>query len=160
MHAATMSDYQLLWWVGFFGIIPDIDILLQRFTAIKHRGIWTHSLYTVLAFTGLILGGWFALGASLPFLNPLTATLTFLATGCHLLGDSLTKTGIPLLAANQRWHFPVVGGHATFDRCWLNAIPLFIAGYIVHAAFGLTPSVLRKLGKWDDVTAYLRKLPR
>ena len=45
-HAPAMSSYDLLWWTAFFGILPDVDILLSRWTPIKHRGLASHSLYT------------------------------------------------------------------------------------------------------------------
>ena len=152
-----MSTYDLLWWTAFFGILPDIDILLSRWTAIKHRGMTTHSLYTVLVATGLLVGGWLMVGSHLIFLNPLTAVLTFVALSCHLVGDSLTKTGIPLVAPNQGWNFPVVGGHVAFDSYWLNAIPLFVAGYILYAAFEVDANALRGLGRWRHAGSYFRK---
>ena len=41
-----------------------------------------------------------------------------------------------------------------------SATPSLIAGDIGHATFGITRSVLRKLGERDGVTGFLRKLPR
>jgi len=159
-HADGMSPYDLLWWTAFWGIAPDIDILLSRFTPIKHRGMTTHSLYTALVATGALVAGWLLLGEKLIFLNALTASLAGLALGCHLFGDSLTKTGIPLVKPNQHWTFPVIGGHVAFDAYWLNALPLLIAGYILHAAFHVDANALKGLGRWRAAGSYFQKFIR
>lgn len=165
-----LSDFQLLWWTGLWAAAPDLDILLSRFTPIKHRGFASHSLFTVVLAGALLLGGWWWLSShpvvvaprpeALPvlvaltaWLHPLTAALAMLAIAVHLLGDSLTKTGIPLFWPGKDWHFPLVGGYAAFDNYFLNAIPLAAACYMVVTVFQYDPGVLRHFGHWRDLVA-------
>lgn len=180
LAAPELSDWHLLWWVGIWATAPDLDILLSRFTPIKHRGFASHSLWTALAAGGLVLGLWAfvhhppaalllhlpqwlferlpQLAPAAPWVCPLTGLLAFLAVGVHLLGDGLTKTGVPLLAPNRMWHVPIIGGHAAFDNYFLNAIPLAAAGYMLFACFGLNPGALRGLGRWRDLLSLVGDL--
>lgn len=159
----ALSDYQMLWWVGVWSAVPDLDILLSRWTPMKHRGFTSHSLYTAI-FCGLLVvlgwavqgfwleapveGGADALGAIGPFLVWQTAFLTFLAVLVHLLGDALTKTGVPLLQPNRMWHVPLIGGHATFDNYALNMIPVAAAGFVLSTWFGLSARTLWSFMRW------------
>ncbi len=159
-QADGMSPYDLLWWTAFFGIFPDVDILLSRWTPIKHRGLTTHSLYSVLGVTAAVIAGWVLVGERVILFSPLTALLALLAVGCHLFGDSLTKTGIPLVKPNQHWVFPGIGGHAAFDSYWLNALPCLLAGYILYSAFNVDANALKGLGRWGHAKAYFEKFIR
>lgn len=163
LQASNLSDYQLLLWSGFFGVIPDIDIILQRYLPIKHRGYLTHSLPAALIPALLVFGtyiaGTKAIIPVIPFINPLTAFLAFLGIFLHLMGDSLTKTGIPLLKPKVKWHFPIIGGYAAFDNYFLNAIPLAIAGFIVYQMFGWDPNMLKGLGKFRHFKNFIPKGP-
>lgn len=155
LNPEHLSNYELLMWTGFWGVIPDIDIILQRYLPIKHRGIWTHSLWSSLFFPGLILL-YFLISnygqVPLPrfaFLTPFTVILAFFGIFMHVIGDSITKSGVPLLYAKQKWHFPIIGGHATFDNPILNLIPLAIAGALIYSLFGFKPETLKRFGKFD-----------
>lgn len=156
--------------------MPDLDIILQRFLPIKHRGFASHSLWTALFAGVLLLLGWGAggvwseqvsswLGADisaqvLPVLqkwcNGFTALLVFLGVFVHILGDSLTVSGVPMLYPKQEWKFPVVGGHARFDNYFLNAIPCLVAAYILNHYFGYGAGFLHHLGSWSKVGAYFK----
>lgn len=161
--APGLSDFQLLWWSAIWATVPDIDIILSRFTPIKHRGYLSHSLLTV-ALCGLFLVGLTVAVAVYPqelpqspdwlprvyaFCNPLTALLGTLGVMVHLLGDSLTKTGVPLLRPNRPWHFPGIGGHVAFDNYFLNLLPVLLALYIMHEFFGLDLRGLYRFTKWE-----------
>lgn len=77
-----------------FGVLPDVDFLLPAAWEYPfvHRGL-THTPTFALVVVAVVYGGWrdrsLAAGAGL-------------ATGSHLLIDSLSPTGIP-------WTFPVGG---------------------------------------------------
>ncbi len=148
----SASDLELLFFTSAFAVLPDIDILLARFTPIKHRGYLTHSLFSVLLGAGLVsLALWLGQRgyvAQLAFISPLHVLLAALALGAHLLGDALTKTGIPLLTPGKRMHVPVIGGHAAYDNVWLNLIPFVAAGYMIYYYFGLDPDILKRFGKF------------
>jgi len=168
-----LSDWQLLAWVGFWAVLPDVDIILSRFLPIKHRGFLTHSLYSALAGMILVLAGWlltdrfseqlvgwnpelFARLQPLPvYLGPFTALLAGISLILHVLGDSLTKSGVPLWRPDQEWHFPLIGGYAVYDNYALNAIPLALAGYVLAVYLGFKPTSLKRLGHLSD----LWKLP-
>lgn len=161
--APGLSDFQLLWWSAIWATVPDIDILLSRFTPIKHRGYLSHSLLTVVL-CGLLLTGLTVAVAVFPqelpqspdwlprvyaFCNPLTVLLGTLGVAVHLLGDSLTKTGVPLLRPNRPWHFPGIGGHVAFDNYFLNLLPALLALYIMHEFFGFDLRGLYRFTKWE-----------
>lgn len=155
-----LSDYRLIFWTAFWGVLPDIDIILQRYLPIKHRGFMTHSLFAALMPVGLVLAWYFcALKGMVPemaFINPLTAILAFVGSFMHVIGDSITKTGVPLLWPNKKWNFPVIGGYACFDNYFLNAIPLAVAGFLMHKTFGWDPSMLKGLGKFRNYKEFLK----
>lgn len=148
-NGSEFSDYQLLWWTALFAVLPDTDIVLRKWLPIKHRGFFSHSLFTALAAGGAVFGVWYS-GIDLKFMTPLTAFLAFLAVFVHLLGDSITVTGVPLLYPKQKWHFPKIGGHATFDNFFLNLIPVLFAGWLVTKMFGYDPNMLKGFGKFRD----------
>lgn len=159
IHPIPIGHYDLLMWTGFWGVIPDIDIILQRFLPVKHRGMLTHSLWSCLLFPGLLLIYYILsrhhLVTPLQCLTPFTIMLAFFGFFMHILGDSLTKSGVPLLHANQKWHFPGIGGYATFDNPILNLIPLLGAGYLVYTLFGMNPETLKRFGKFSHYTQLL-----
>lgn len=139
---------------AFFGTLPDFDIILQRFTPIRHRGYLSHSIFTLILVPGLILAAWhsgFLGGYSWlehldKYATPCMAFMAFVGILAHLLGDSVTISGIPLWVPKQPWHFPGIGGYAAFDNPILNAIPLAVAGYILVVAFNASPNALRHFG--------------
>ena len=156
------SDYQLLGWVGLFAVLPDTDIVLRKWFPIKHRGFASHSLFTALAAGGAVYILWYfgAQGTipTLMFASPLTAVLAFLAVFAHLLGDSITITGVPILFPKQKWHFPFIGGHAAFDNFFLNLIPVLLAGWLVVTLFGYNPDMMKGFGKfWDYKKVLIQK---
>lgn len=159
INPIQIDNYDLLMWTGFWGVIPDIDIILQRFLPIKHRGVLTHSLWSCLVFPGLLLAYYVLsqhnLVTPLQYLTPLTIILAFFGFLMHILGDSLTKSGVPLLYSKQKWHFPGIGGYATFDNPILNLIPLICAGYLIYALFGMKPETLKRFGKFSHYTKIL-----
>ena len=148
------SNYQLLWWVGLFAVLPDTDIVLRKWFPIKHRGFASHSLLTALCAGGAIYALWYygeqKTIPALMFATPLTAVLAFLAVFVHLLGDSITITGVPLLYPGQKWHFPVIGGHVAFDNFFVNLIPVLMAGWLVVNMFGYDPDMMKGFGKFRD----------
>jgi membrane-bound metal-dependent hydrolase YbcI (DUF457 family) len=153
-NGAEYSSYQLLWWTGLFAVLPDTDIVLRQWLPIKHRGFASHSLYTALLAGGALWAWWhYSVQGSVPalkFVSPLTAALAFLAVFVHLLGDAITITGVPLLFPNQKWHVPLIGGHAAFDNFFLNLIPVVLAGWLVTTLFGYNPEMLKGFGKFRD----------
>lgn len=157
----SLSDTELFIWAGFFAAVPDFDLLLSRFLPIRHRGYASHSLLTVLGIAGFLFGAGWALQAGwVPeslasrmagvsrFLTPFCAVLAGLAVLSHLLGDAMTKTGVPLFLPNRMWHIPYIGGRATFDAWWLNAIPVAAAGYVLTTHFGVTLQDVRGSHRW------------
>lgn len=165
LGAPGVSDMSLLGWVGVWAILPDMDIILSQFTPIKHRGFASHSAWTALGAFVLVALGWLGLHfgteyIELPtrvqeiltplamYFTPLMAFLAGLAVLVHILGDALTKTGVPLWKPDQHWHMPVIGGYAAFDNYFLNAIPMAAAAYVVGAYFGADAGILHKLGDW------------
>ncbi|MGL4854369.1 MAG: hypothetical protein ACRC37_03860, partial [Lentisphaeria bacterium] len=81
------------------------------------------------------------------FINPLTVILAFIGIFMHLLGDAMTKTGVPLIS-KKAWHIPVIGGYALYDNYLLNALPLILAGYLLYQFLGFDAKILNKLGKF------------
>ena len=165
LAAPGLSDFQLLWWVGLFSALPDLDIVLQRWLPIKHRGFASHSLLTALLVGGLLVfaqalaGGqvlalptawrpWCA--AAAPWLSPGAIALALLGILAHLLGDSFTKTGVPLCYPGQAWKFPLLGGRAAFDNPILNAIPLAAATWLLAVWFHLDAGILGRFGHWRN----------
>lgn len=157
----SLSDTELLIWTGFFAAVPDFDLVLSRWLPIRHRGYASHSLLTVFGIVGILLGvGWALQAGWMPetfavhldgvarFLTPFCAVLAGLAVLSHLLGDAMTKTGVPLLHPRRMWHIPYIGGHATFDAWWLNAIPVAAAGYVLSVHFGVTLQDIRGTHRW------------
>ncbi len=173
-----LTDWQLLTWVGIWAALPDIDIVLSRFLPIKHRGFLTHSLYSALFGGLLVLAGWLLAGSAagplgewsptwfhrlrpaVAWLGPFTAGLAGLSLLLHVLGDSLTKSGVPLCRPDQEWHFPVIGGYAAFDNYLLNAIPLALAGYVLAAWLGIKPAALTRLGHLSNLWNAPRQIER
>ena len=170
LDCPQLSDMQLLWWAGVWSAVPDFDIMLSRWTPIKHRGFLSHSLLTVALAVAAVLAGWLHLTVFphpvetlswlyphletfTPFLLPQTAALAGLSILAHLIGDSITKTGVPLFRPGAMWHFPLIGGHATFDSYALNMVPVFAAGYVLNTWFGMGLWALSKLGRWGSVPA-------
>jgi membrane-bound metal-dependent hydrolase YbcI (DUF457 family) len=153
---------------GLAATLPDLDIILQKYLPIKHRGFASHSLWTALIIGLLFLAGYLisgplvddifsdatnpalidVLGVLSRWCSPFTALIAFLAVFVHLLGDSLTVSGVPLIYPEQGWKFPVVGGHARFDNYFLNLIPCVIAGFILSEYFGYGQGFLHSLGSW------------
>lgn len=153
-----LSDAALLGWSAFFAVLPDIDILLQRHFGVKHRGPLTHSFWSSLVVFGAV-----AVVAVLshlghipdkPFFSLFTAFLACLSFNMHLMGDSLTKTGIPLWG-KKTWHFPWIGGKTVYDNYFLNAIPLFLAGLVLNRWFGIGEDFLRRNGHFKDFFKFL-----
>ncbi len=153
---------------GLAATLPDLDIILQKYLPIKHRGFASHSLWTALLAGLLFVAGYLISGplrndifadtvnpAMLDILgvmgnwcSPFTAFLCFLGVFIHILGDSLTVSGVPILYPDQEWKFPVVGGHARFDNYFLNMIPCLLAGAILNKYFGYGEGFLHSLGSW------------
>ena len=153
-YPGDMSSYHQLWWVGLFAVLPDTDIILRKFLPIKHRGYFSHSIWTVLAAGGIVLAlylmGLHRIIPTLKFCTPYSAVLASFAVFIHLVGDSMTKTGVPLFKPNKAVHFPIIGGYAAFDNIFLNAIPVALAVYVVGATFGYNPKMLHYFGKFKD----------
>lgn len=160
----SLSDAELFIWTGFFAAVPDFDLLLSRWLPIRHRGYASHSLLTVLFVGGVVYGLGWALQAEwmpavvvrearpfLRFLTPFCAVLAGLAVLSHLLGDAMTKTGVPILHPRRMWHIPWIGGRATFDAWWLNVIPVAAAGYVLSVHFGLSLPEIRGQHRWRSL---------
>lgn len=162
-------------WAVFFSAVPDFDILVGRVLPfVRHRGFLSHSIFTALAVAVLIaavglalpvlpdaLGefgdadgarratGWLQQSAALAaYCNPFMALLAAVAVVSHILGDGLTVSGVPLWKPGQSWHVPIIGGHAAYDNYVLNAIPIALALWLLHAFFGLELESLRRLSHY------------
>lgn len=70
------------------------------------------------------------------WVQPLTAGLAALGMTAHLLGDAMTKTGVPLWG-RKPWHVPLIGGYAVYDNLLLNLVPVAAAGWVLYAYFGV-----------------------
>ena len=166
LAAPGLSDVQLLWWVGLFAALPDLDIVLQRWLPIKHRGFASHSLFTAILVaatlaaahvTALVRPAWLPaavaawLAPAALWLSPGAIALALVGVLAHLLGDSFTKTGVPLCYPGQAWTFPLLGGRVAFDNPVLNAIPLLAAVWVLAAWFHLDGEILGRLGHWRSV---------
>jgi membrane-bound metal-dependent hydrolase YbcI (DUF457 family) len=153
-EANTMSVNELLWWVGLFSVLPDTDIILQKYLPIKHRGYFSHSILTI-TITILVLLTLFLLGVNgiIPefrYLTPFSIFLAGFSVLIHLLGDSLTKTGVPILIPKKNWHFPYIGGYAAYDNIFLNLIPILAAACILDSVLGIDSGIMRSFGKFRD----------
>jgi membrane-bound metal-dependent hydrolase YbcI (DUF457 family) len=154
LNANTMSVKELLWWVGLFSVLPDTDIILQRYLPIKHRGYFSHSILTI-TLTCAILSAFYLLGINgitpeFRYLTPFTIFLAGFSVLIHLLGDSLTKTGVPILIPKKNWHFPYIGGYAAYDNIFLNLIPILAAACILDSVLGIDSGIMRSFGKFRD----------
>ena len=98
-----MTNPLLFAWIGgFFGALPDVDVVFSQFKIIEHRSIWSHSLLAALlitAFMGLVL--WarpldssVVEGFNILYNNKgLTLLVTFIGVFSHANLDSLTHSG-------------------------------------------------------------------
>lgn len=155
-EAESLSTYELLWLCGVFAIFPDLDIILQKYLPVKHRGYFSHSIWSALTPGVLICVLWYFSGkGDIPkfkYFTPYAGMLASCSIFFHLIGDSITKTGVPLFFPKKPWHFPFIGGYAAFDNYFLNLIPMVTATWIVGNVFGYNPALIKGLGKFKDVT--------
>lgn len=154
--AEAMNVYELLWWTGLFAVLPDTDIILQKFLPVKHRGYFSHSIFTILLAGAIVVAGVVLAHQEvipqLKYCTPFSAILASFSVFMHLVGDSITKTGVPFFWPNKACHFPFIGGYAAFDNIFLNAIPVALAAFIVSSVFGYNPKMMNYFGKFKDFT--------
>jgi membrane-bound metal-dependent hydrolase YbcI (DUF457 family) len=105
---AEINAIDFLVWTTFFSIASDFDVIFH------HRSAYTHSLIAVV--------GAFAIG----FILKQNLLWTFIAAAAvfsHLVGDSLTRSGVPLFYpfSNKRHvHFPYIGPRLRYDNRYAN----------------------------------------
>lgn len=117
---AEVNALNFLLWAVFFSIAPDFDVIFH------HRSAYTHSFVGVL--------GAFAIGFVLKQ-EPLWAFIAAAVVLSHVIGDSLTRSGVPLfypLSKRKHVHFPYLGARLRYDNKYANrSIQLVGAACIV-----------------------------
>ncbi|MEA1994299.1 MAG: metal-dependent hydrolase [Euryarchaeota archaeon] len=105
---AEVNFLEFLIWTIFFSIAPDFDMILN------HRSQYTHSLLSSLFgfFIGFVLKR-----------NLLWGSIAAAAVLSHVVGDSLTRSGVPLfypLSQRKHVHFPYIGPRLRYDNKYAN----------------------------------------
>ncbi|MCD6461382.1 MAG: metal-dependent hydrolase [Thermoplasmata archaeon] len=105
---------------AFFGVLPDMDIILHGAGAMRHRGPLSHSLLAsiLISLAALIL---------LPFVprglpvhpGSWIPAVAFLASFLHSAVDSLTPSGTLLFYPLSRKRFR---GGVRYDSIWANVL--------------------------------------
>ncbi len=91
----TGTDYTLMGLTGaLFGVLPDADIMLDAVGIARHRGAYSHSIFSSILF-GIIVGpvAYFLFSFS-PKTSVLLGLLASAASFSHVLTDTLTYSGV------------------------------------------------------------------